>query len=541
MRRRARDDASPSPPMMTEIAATNEPNRPTLDPHPVGPEAQGLALASAVQVEIERRAHAATIDWPAREAAVSSLSPGQEFGKYELLEEIGRGGMGVVYKARQTDLDRLVAVKMILSAHLASPEQVRRFYAEARAAAKLSDPCIVAIHDVGEIRGQHFFAMEYVPGESLAQRLIRGPVPFAEAARMLQDVATAVDHLHEQGIVHRDLKPSNILLDPDDRPRVTDFGLAKMLQADGAMTHTGAIVGTPGYMAPEQAAARAGEVGPASDIWGLGAILYELLTGRPPFAQDSPLETLVQVVEGEPERPSRRNPAVPRALELICLKCLEKNPADRYRSASAMAAELGRYLRGEPVEARSMGIWPRLRRWARREPALVTRLSSLAICGSFFQTDQYLLSNFDARLNLPVISLLALGGAASLTFQALLKSARWAGLARYAWATADMALFTTIVVLYRGMSTPLVAGYFLLVGASGLWFRERLVGFTTILALASYASLGLVAARVGTGAGDFAHQHLLFLTLLTIMGLIIGYQVKRVRALSLYYEHRPLP
>ncbi|MBX6311583.1 MAG: serine/threonine protein kinase [Isosphaeraceae bacterium] len=467
--------------------------------------------------------------------------PTADFGKYELIAEIGRGGMGVVYKARQKDLDRLVAIKMILASQLASPQQVERFYAEARAAAKLNDPHIVAIHDVGEYQGQHYFAMEYVEGPSLAELVRRGTFEPEEAARIMRAVARAVARLHAQGIIHRDLKPSNILLDAGGTPCVTDFGLAKRLRAEDALTNTGAIVGTPGYMAPEQAAPRSGGVGPLSDVYSLGAILYELLTGRPPFSEATPLDTLVQVLEGEPPRPRRLDPRIPRTLERICLKCLEKDPDDRYPSAAALAEDLDHFLRGEPIVARREGLWARLRRWSRREPALSSRLSTLAICGSVLQADRFFREEPGAAAEVRrALVVLGLGALASILFQWLLRRERWPNLVRYAWATSDVALFTAWVLLDQGLSTALVAGYFLLVAASGLWFREHLVWFTTTLAVASYGLLVYASSLQGPWPGAL-HRHILFMAVLAVSGLIVGYQVRRVRALSRYYENRPLP
>jgi tRNA A-37 threonylcarbamoyl transferase component Bud32 len=468
-------------------------------------------------------------------------SPPRDFGKYELIDEIGRGGMGVVYKARHKELDRVVAIKMILASHLASPEQVERFYAEARAAARIVSPQIVGIHDVGQIHGQHYFAMDYVPGPSLAQLLHDGPLAPTDAARYVLAVARAVAHLHAQGIVHRDLKPSNVLLDESGRPRVTDFGLAKMLQAEGRMTRTGAIVGTPGYMAPEQAAGKAGEVGPLSDVYSLGAILYELLTGRPPFSGETPLDTLVQVLEGEPPRPSRLRPGLPRAIEQICMRCLERSPHDRYVSASALADDLDHFLRGEQIEARRQGAWQNLRRWARREPALVSRLGTMGICGAIIQANHYLIQNTEPPSQRRAIAVVVIWALASLAFQALLNRERWAGLARYAWAAADVILYTLLVQINDGLSTSLVAGYFLLVAASGLWFREHLVWVTTAMAVAAYGALAVNAGLFRTVQVESPYRHVVFVAALAVSGLITGYQVKRVRALSQYYETRPLP
>ncbi len=298
-----------------------------------------------------------------------------DFGPYLLLREIGRGGMGVVYEARQKGLDRSVAVKMILAGHLASPELVRRFHTEARAAARLRHSNIVHIHDVGQFNGQHFFAMEYIEGPSLAERIQQGPTDANAAARLVATVARAVEHLHQQGIVHRDLKPSNILLDADGQPYVTDFGLARVF-ADGAdvTTATGVIAGTPSYMAPEQASGRRAGITAATDVYSLGAILYELLTGKPPFQEESTFDTLLAVLGGDPPMPRSLNARVPRGLELICMKCLAKEPRDRYESAAALADDLDRFARGEALAVRPPTLVQRCWRWMRREPALASRL-----------------------------------------------------------------------------------------------------------------------------------------------------------------------
>jgi tRNA A-37 threonylcarbamoyl transferase component Bud32 len=289
--------------------------------------------------------------------------PERSFGDYELLVEIARGGMGVVYKARQKRLNRLVALKMILAGRLADEEDVQRFRTEAEAAARLRHPNIVAVHEVGTINGQHFFSMQFIEGRTLAQRLTEGPLPGRTAAGYVRQIAGAVHYAHRQGIVHRDLKPSNILLDHDDQPHVTDFGLAKRLDAgDPTLTRTGDVLGTPSYMAPEQAAAKVKELGPACDVYGLGAVLYEALTGRPPFQGATTVDTLEQVRSQEPVPPRLLNPKVDRDLETICLKCLEKDPVCRYANADEVAADLQRYLNGESIRARSYNILARLTR-----------------------------------------------------------------------------------------------------------------------------------------------------------------------------------
>lgn len=311
---------------------TTSPDQPTVDLSPGSQEANWATSNGAEPAPVDAR-------------------PASHFGDYEILGEIARGGMGVVFRARQGRLNRVVALKMILAGALASGLDVRRFYTEAEAAAQLDHVGIVPIYEVGEHDGRHFFSMALIDGESLHELLKQGPLPPREAAELLIGVAEAVSYAHARGIVHRDLKPQNILLDAAGHPKVTDFGLAKRLDRDEGLTATGNILGTPAFMAPEQAEGKR-EVGPAADVYSLGAILYAALTGRPPFQHEtSMLEVLRQVLEERPIPPQQLNPSVPLELQAICLQALEKDPAQRYTSCADLAADLRRWLDGEAVLA----------------------------------------------------------------------------------------------------------------------------------------------------------------------------------------------
>lgn len=320
----------------------------------------------------------ATGDWPAPAALApleKPLVPG-----YEILHELGRGGMGVVYKARQVSSQQVVALKLIRDGALAGPEERARFRIEADAAARMQHPNVVAIYEIGEHTGRPFLAMELVEDGSLDKQLAGQPQPAAQAANLLRIVAFAVQHAHEQKVVHRDLKPANILLlknksEVEDSgqissfvPKIADFGLAKRLDSDStALTREGVVLGTAGYMAPEQAEGRSHEIGPAADVYALGAILYELLTGQPPFQADSWHQMLQQVLSDPPAPPTRLQPEVPRDLEAICLKCLEKEVGQRYASAGELADDLDRFLNNRPVAAAPLGERERLNRLAKRD------------------------------------------------------------------------------------------------------------------------------------------------------------------------------
>jgi len=341
-------------------------DEPTINqsPEPRSPSTTALDAGPGAPNEAAAR----TVHEPPSVKSSFTVALGQRFGEYELLTEIARGGMGVVYRARHTTLDRVVALKMILAGRLANPEDVWRFRTEAEAAAKLQHPNIVAVHDVGDCDGQHYFTMEYISGTSLDRRLVQGPLACRAAARYVRILARAVAYAHKQGILHRDLKPSNILIDVEDEPHVTDFGLAKRLgPASSGQTRSGAILGTPSYMSPEQAQGKTNELGPSCDVYSLGAILYELITGRPPFRAETPLDTVMQVIDHQPVPPRLLNPKIDHDLETICLKCLEKNPQGRYASAEELGEDLQRYLNGDSISARSFNMIDRLTRVLERD------------------------------------------------------------------------------------------------------------------------------------------------------------------------------
>lgn len=306
-------------------------------------------------------------------------------GEYEILEEIARGGMGVVFKARQQKLKRIVALKMILAGKLADTSDIERFQREARAAGRLKHPAIVPVHEIGEHDGRHYFTMDFVEGQSLAETIREETLSPKRAAVLVRATAEAVHFAHEQGTVHRDLKPANILIDQNGQPQVTDFGLAKMLESfdeesRAELTASGQILGTPSYMSPEQASGKQELVGPASDIYSLGAILYACLTGRAPFVADSPVDTLLQVMKKEPVSPRELNPSVPKDLETICLKCLTKEPHKRYGTAQELAGDLNRFLEGHPVVARPVGPISRYYRWCQRNPSIAALSVLLFAC-----------------------------------------------------------------------------------------------------------------------------------------------------------------
>src|SRR5499425_2359665 len=315
---------------------------------------------------------------PGAKASACAFELLGELGDYELLEEVGRGGQGVVFRARQKSLNRTVALKVISLGPWASKAHLKRFRREAEAAASLDHSGIVPIYEVGERDGSCYFSMKFVEGGQLDELVKRGPMPIRRAVELIAKVARTVHYAHEHGILHRDIKPGNILLDQNGEPHLTDFGLARLVEAESTVTGTLEVLGTPSYMAPEQAAGEHTKLGSTTDVYGLGAVLYQLLTGQPPFAGGTTYETIKLLLETEPRQPRLLNSRIDRDLSTVCLKCLEKDPKRRYPAAAGLAEDLERWSKHEPILARHTGIFTRGTKWVRRNVA-VARLITLSV------------------------------------------------------------------------------------------------------------------------------------------------------------------
>ncbi len=454
-----------------------------------------------------------------------------DFGRYEVLHEIGRGAMGVVYRARERELDRIVALKMILSHRLKATSATDRFIAEARIAAQAKHAGVVHVYDAGEHQGQRFIAMELLEGPSLDAVLAQRRLSFDEAASILAKIARAAHHLHELGIVHRDLKPSNVMLAaPDARPCLTDFGLAKV-QGNGVDSSQLTIAGTPGYMSPEQLGIAAEEVGPASDIYALGAVLFEAVTGARPFGNESTQDVLMRSLQGRFDRPRALDSRVPRALEAIILKAMEQRPARRYSTAAELADDLDRFVARLPVEAAGGGLCSKLQDFARRRVALVVRLCAFAL---FFGVAlvNHALGYVDGAFVLQLGATLVAWSALSWSLnQVAHRSAVWQRL----WCAVDVLLLTHVVWLLDGVNSSLVSIYPVLIVTAGLWSNLRLVWFTTLATFAGYGALILESELGRTDLARPADAHIVFAVVLIGTAALTTLYVRRFEALRRLY------
>ncbi len=491
-------------------------------------------------VSAQNEGEAPSIDWLDLSTPALLNEYPFEFGRYKILSELGKGGMGVVYKGVQKDLDRLVSIKVILSNRLLVWKNVLRFRSEAKAAASVRHPNIVGVYEAGKVLGQHYIAMEYVEGESLARRNRNNRLSQEAAVRVVARVARAIEHLHSKNIVHLDLKPSNILMDQNNQPFVTDFGLARGLGGRGIGKDTEAISGTPCYMAPEQARGDESQIGPLCDVYGLGAILYELLTGMPPFKNEEPFETLVKVIESEPPAPRKIEPGVSKILEKICMRCLEKKPRKRYASAAELADDLDRFLAGDVVESTASTLIDQMKCWMRRKPALASHL----ILMGFFLTIQmlwyYLFKIRSTDYHHTVVSIFILWGLTSVGCEWFHRNPRFARRARFVWAASDVLFLTAIVANAGGITGHLLILLPIALAASGLWFQRSIVWMVTIISLFSYSALVVHAYLFRPDVEIFLDHHFVFLASLFSIGLLVSMLVRRLELL-LRYGRRSSP
>ncbi|MEO8268827.1 MAG: serine/threonine-protein kinase, partial [Aureliella sp.] len=384
--------------------------------------------------------------------------------------------------------------------------------------------------EIGQHQGQHYYSMQFVDGESLANQLRRGPLAPNQAAALLVKIAIAVDYANTHGVIHRDLKPANILIDRDGNPRVADFGVAKRLEGNSDLTRSGQILGTPAYMPPEQAACKLDQIGPTTDVYSLGAILYAMLTGRPPFDSVSPVDTLMQVLEGEPILPCKRQSGIPRGLESICMKCLEKKPANRYSTAGELAEDLKRFLQGEPIEARPADIGQRLRRWGRREPALVAHWLGLASILLAVQVT-YLLIGTDNAYYLKHTGVLVAWMAAVFVLQKLFNRPHLSEAAAIAWCVIDTLFMSTVLVLAEPPIGSLLSGYALLIAACGFLLKAHLVVVTTQAVLICYLGLLWLCPDLSVKP----HYCVMFALLILTLGGVVTAQVRRISRLNRHF------
>ena len=470
----------------------------------------------------------------------------KRLGQYELLEVLGHGGMGVVYRAMQYSGDvpiREVALKLVRTDQWFGVEDTQssvllaRFREETRFASQLVHPNIVTVYDVGQIEGLDYFSMQWIDGTDLSSVVKVQQLSHVKIAETLIPVAQAISYAHSKGIVHRDLKPSNILLDSQLKPYIADFGLAKSTTVNSDLTQTGQILGTAGYMAPEQATGEYKKIGPSADIYGLGGLLYFCLIGQAPFVAENVLDALVQVLESEPVPPRTINKQIPRSLELICMRCLQKNPEDRYANANEVAEDLERFLHGLPTHAKAPTVIDRLRRFGRRSPAMASHLGAIGLALVIGQVQFAMNLNRVWESHMQVSSVMLAWIIVSVLCGLFASSKKLETIVATFLLCAD-AVFLTVVILMMSSPTfppgPILIGYPMVVVGGGMFFRARMVVFVTIVSMLSYIALWVLNPYM---LGS-AFQHVTFLALMACIGICCLHQVRRFRMLSNYIETR---
>lgn len=513
-----------------------------------------MAAAQSARAEIQSTQLSSHHTADKASSRFSTQSIPQHLGPYQIIEEIDRGGMGVVYKARHQSLDRIVALKLIRSGELASQEEMLRFQTEAAAAAALNHPGIVPIFDVGVLQGYCYYTMAYIEGQPLSEVIKPGAIEKNRALKILDKLCQAVQHAHQHGIYHRDLKPANVLIDANDQPIVIDFGLAKVANRESELTVTGQVLGTPAYMAPERAQGRVSP-GPAEDIYSLGAIAYYLLCGQPPYSGPTPFDVLLQVLDSEPPRPSQIANNLDKHVDYFCLKAIRKNPAERYLQASEMSDDLQRLLRGEPIDIQRQTIAERLANWWNREPILVAHVSGIGATALIIGLT-YWLAGGQTQAFVYRMTLFAVWILTSYALQRWVRFARHNDIARLTWLTLDVLLYTWLISFAESPRSLLLIGYPMMIVASSLFYRKRFVIYTTVCCILGYLSLVLLfphktyagfdidpqyqrveitKAYQGLDIDFFRYEYsAIFLTGLIVIGLCLLSLIRRVRRLSAF-------
>ena len=452
------------------------------------------------------------------------------FGPYDLIEEINRGGMGIVYRATHRDLGRTVALKVLRAGEMATPEEIRRFRTEVLASTALQHPHIIPTFDAGTEHGLFYLTMAFIEGEDLESIIRRGPIDPLQAGQWLLKITDAVDYAHQQKIIHRDIKPSNILLDGSGEPFLADFGLAHRMSADEGLTVTGQLLGTPAYMPPEQASGKARNLSPSIDIYSLGAVLYACLTGQPPFSGLTPFEVLLQVVDRQPPAPRQLNKRCPITLESICLKAMDKNPEQRYSTARELANDLRRFIRGEPIDFPKPTFTRRLTTWWRREPILLSHLAALTtvsivvLISHLLARDERSAPIFAVKFSL-LISWCGLCG----FLQRLSRYVRYRSWVHLVWAASDVIIYTALMYMADAPRGLLLVGYPMMIGASGLFYRVRFVVFMTVVCILSVLLLSLTVTDPVNERVDFL---IIYVIGLLVLGSCVMTMIRRIRGLS---------